>query len=141
MSSRPACYKYTIVQYTPIIGEKAGVAPEVIHPGLKTHGKSKTEGASGLTKWDLDPTKQLLTKLHVKFVFVFQINYNHFTGKFRLCQQFFNGQACKIGEPFCTFAHSEAEAELWLLELNGMLDLTAFVHDQCRFRLQSKFCN
>ena len=71
--------------------------------------------------------------------FILQINYNHFTGKFRLCQQFFNGQACKIGEPFCTFAHSEAEAELWLLELNGMLDLTAFVHDQCRFRLQSMF--
>lgn len=56
-----------------------------------------------------------------------------------MCQQFFNEQACKIGEPFCTFAHSEAEAELWLMELNGALDLTSFVHDQQRFRIQSKF--
>ncbi len=38
----------------------------------------------------------------------------------------------------CTFAHNEAEIELWMLELNGRLDLSAFVRDQCKYRIQCK---
>ena len=66
-----ACDIYTLIQCTPLLVEKAGVAPDVTlgfitckqvcrqenHPGFETHGeghmKSKTGAISGPTKWTL----------------------------------------------------------------------------------------
>ncbi len=72
------------------------------------------------------------------YIFFFQINFTHFTGKYRLCQQFLNNQACRIGEGNCTFSHSEVESDLWVLDGQGAIDLHVFVLDHKRYRTQGK---
>ena len=63
-------------------------------------------------------------------------------GKFRLCAQFTTGQACRVSETNCSFAHSELEIELWEFDRSRHLNISDFITDQNE-KLSSgssKFC-
>ena len=54
----------------------------------------------------------------------------NFLGSYRLCQQYVVGDACKIGEAQCSFAHYPEEMNLWRLDREEQIDMNKFIVDQ-----------
>ncbi|KAK3091336.1 hypothetical protein FSP39_019040 [Pinctada imbricata] len=48
-------------------------------------------------------------------------------GGFKLCVHFVQGHPCKVGEERCTFAHNNAELELWSMDREGLFDISRFI--------------
>lgn len=48
-------------------------------------------------------------------------------GGYKLCQQFTQNKPCKVGEEKCTFAHHQAEINLWSMDRDGSFNVENFV--------------
>lgn len=48
-------------------------------------------------------------------------------GKYRLCQQYQEGNPCQIGEAKCTFCHSYEEMEFWEHDRDGSFNIQDFI--------------
>ncbi len=88
---------------------------------------SKLENLSA--QWAIFLNMACYSIFSLECTFCFQFN---FYGKYRLCQQFQQGQPCKVPEHQCTFSHSEIEAELWTADQQEEFDITRFIEEQRR---------
>lgn len=55
------------------------------------------------------------------------IKAQNFFGNFKLCQQYAQGQPCRLGEDLCTFCHNQPELDLWTFDREGSFSIDAFI--------------